>query len=245
MTLLGQNVNSYAHEPPSTESPTGAEADEAGGSVGRRRRSTKGPAPPAAPPLRDGFRSKVQPARGSVRFAELMRSLCEEHPEVRFRFTSPHPKDFPDDLLHVLSELPNACLSLHIPAQSGSTKAIPRPPPPQGSHVSTLRTPSTPTIASFVLRQGARCDATWLLTRGLPRTHRPRARALADGEYLVRFHLRILRRDGARSRHVYTVHHVSTWQCAPRAHVAMCPTCPRGIVPHVAMCPTCPRGTGG
>ena len=145
VTLLGQNVNSYAHEPPSTEPPTGAEADEAGGSVSRRRRSTKGPAAPAAPPLRDGFRSKVQPARGSVRFAELMRTLCEEHPEVRFRFTSPHPKDFPDDLLHVLSEQPNACLSLHIPAQSGSTKALPRP---QGSHATTLPAPSARTIPS-------------------------------------------------------------------------------------------------
>ena len=39
---------------------------------------------------------------------------------MRFRFTSPHPKDFPDDLLRVIAARPNACKALHIPAQSGS-----------------------------------------------------------------------------------------------------------------------------
>ena len=43
---------------------------------------------------------------------------------MRFRFTSPHPKDFPDELLSVIRSLPNACASLHIPAQSGSTSVL-------------------------------------------------------------------------------------------------------------------------
>lgn len=31
-----------------------------------------------------------------MRFAELLKLLAIEFPEIRFRFTSPHPKDFPD-----------------------------------------------------------------------------------------------------------------------------------------------------
>ena len=53
-----------------------------------------------------------------------MDRLAAEHPEMRFRFTSPHPKDFPDDLLEVIRDRPNACASLHIPAQSGSTRVL-------------------------------------------------------------------------------------------------------------------------
>lgn len=116
VTLLGQNVNSYATDdtdlslpqltPAGASSPTDSAA--------------------AQPPyqLRDGFVSKVPPARGSLRFAGLLSRLAEAHPEVRFRFTSPHPKDFPDDLLSVIAAHPNACESLHIPAQSGSSAVL-------------------------------------------------------------------------------------------------------------------------
>ena len=45
---------------------------------------------------------------------------------MRIRFTSPHPKDFPVDLLQLISERPNLCNQLHIPAQSGSTSVLER-----------------------------------------------------------------------------------------------------------------------
>ena len=107
VTLLGQNVNSYA------DAGAGASADD----VAAARAA-------AAAALRPGFKTKVPPARGTYRFADLMRDLATAHPEVRFRFTSPHPKDFPDELLQIIGELPNACASLHIPAQSGSTSVL-------------------------------------------------------------------------------------------------------------------------
>ena len=51
-----------------------------------------------------------------ARFADLMDLVSDEAPEVRFRFTSPHPKDFPDPLLEVIAAKPNVCKQVHIPA---------------------------------------------------------------------------------------------------------------------------------
>ena len=50
--------------------------------------------------LRDG---------NGIRFAELMDRVSDAAPEIRFRYTSPHPKDFPDPLLHVMANKPNVC----------------------------------------------------------------------------------------------------------------------------------------
>jgi len=61
-----------------------------------------------------------------MRFAELMDRVSALAPEVRFRFTSPHPKDFPDALLNIIASRPNVCKQIHIPAQSGSTTMLQR-----------------------------------------------------------------------------------------------------------------------
>lgn len=34
-----------------------------------------------------------------ARFANLLDRAAREFPNIRFRFTSPHPKDFPDEVL--------------------------------------------------------------------------------------------------------------------------------------------------
>ena len=52
------------------------------------------------------------------RFAELMDMVSDAASEVRFRFTSPHPKDFPDTLLDVIASKPNVCKQIHIVACS-------------------------------------------------------------------------------------------------------------------------------
>lgn len=38
---------------------------------------------------------------GAVLFAELLGAVADVDPEMRIRFTSPHPKDFSDDVLKV------------------------------------------------------------------------------------------------------------------------------------------------
>jgi tRNA A37 methylthiotransferase MiaB len=55
-----------------------------------------------------------------------MDKASQINPEMRIRFTSPHPKDFPDELLQVMRYRPNLCKSIHIPAQSGSTTVLDR-----------------------------------------------------------------------------------------------------------------------
>ena len=67
--------------------------------------------------LRDG---------GGARFADLMDMVSDAVPEVRFRFTSPHPKDFPDSILEVIASKANVCKQIHVPAQSGNTEMLMR-----------------------------------------------------------------------------------------------------------------------
>lgn len=45
-------------------------------------------------------------------------------PDVRVRFTSPHPKDFPDEVLEAIAAFPNICRQLHLPAQSGNSDVL-------------------------------------------------------------------------------------------------------------------------
>jgi tRNA A37 methylthiotransferase MiaB len=43
----------------------------------------------------------VPKREGAVQFAELLARVAAVDPEMRVRFTSPHPKDFSDDVLQV------------------------------------------------------------------------------------------------------------------------------------------------
>ena len=57
-------------------------------------------------------------------FAKLLRR-CGEVPGLeRVRFTSPHPKDFTDEVIAAMAETPNVMPSLHMPLQSGSDTVL-------------------------------------------------------------------------------------------------------------------------
>ncbi len=57
-------------------------------------------------------------------FADLITMVCEV-PEIRrIRFTSPHPKDFPKDLLDVVAESDKVCKHIHLPLQSGNDRIL-------------------------------------------------------------------------------------------------------------------------
>ncbi|WP_020495123.1 tRNA (N6-isopentenyl adenosine(37)-C2)-methylthiotransferase MiaB [Sciscionella marina] len=57
-------------------------------------------------------------------FAKLLRSCGEIDGLERVRFTSPHPRDFTDDVIAAMAETPNVCHQLHMPLQSGSDSVL-------------------------------------------------------------------------------------------------------------------------
>ena len=68
-----------------------------------------------------GARSKEQ---GASSFAELLRLVAREVPEMRVRFTTSNPEDMTEDILHAIAEEPNLCRHIHFPAQSGSNRTL-------------------------------------------------------------------------------------------------------------------------
>ena len=57
-------------------------------------------------------------------FGKLLRSCGEVEGLERVRFTSPHPRDFTDDVIAAMAETPNVCPQLHMPLQSGSDRVL-------------------------------------------------------------------------------------------------------------------------
>jgi tRNA-2-methylthio-N6-dimethylallyladenosine synthase len=53
-------------------------------------------------------------------FGQLLRACGDIEGLERVRFTSPHPRDFTDDVIEAMAETPNVMPSLHMPLQSGS-----------------------------------------------------------------------------------------------------------------------------
>ena len=57
-------------------------------------------------------------------FADLLRSCGHIDGLQRVRFTSPHPRDFTDDVIAAMAETPNVMPHLHMPLQSGSDSVL-------------------------------------------------------------------------------------------------------------------------
>ena len=59
-------------------------------------------------------------------FGKLLRACGRIEGLERVRFTSPHPKDFTDDVIAAMAETPNVMPQLHMPLQSGSDDVLKR-----------------------------------------------------------------------------------------------------------------------
>ncbi|SDT11558.1 tRNA (N6-isopentenyl adenosine(37)-C2)-methylthiotransferase MiaB [Actinopolymorpha singaporensis] len=57
-------------------------------------------------------------------FGKLLRSCGEIEGLERVRFTSPHPRDFTDDVIAAMAQTPNVMHQLHMPLQSGSDRVL-------------------------------------------------------------------------------------------------------------------------
>ncbi|HHG86045.1 MAG TPA: tRNA (N6-isopentenyl adenosine(37)-C2)-methylthiotransferase MiaB [Bacteroidetes bacterium] len=59
-----------------------------------------------------------------VSFANLLEMVAKVSPELRVRFSTSHPKDITDDVLHTMAAYKNICNYIHLPAQSGNTRVL-------------------------------------------------------------------------------------------------------------------------
>ena len=59
-----------------------------------------------------------------IGFPELLEIVAQAAPEIRFRFTTSHPKDMSDRTLETIARYPNLCRFIHLPVQSGSNKIL-------------------------------------------------------------------------------------------------------------------------
>ncbi len=57
-------------------------------------------------------------------FSKLLRACGEVEGLERVRFTSPHPRDFTDDVIEAMAQTPNVMPQLHMPLQSGSDAVL-------------------------------------------------------------------------------------------------------------------------
>lgn len=139
VTLLGQNVNSYNDksewerlkaqaEKEAEESKNSAETELAAETASVEAEDASKTVVPDLPLVKTakGFKTIYRTPTAGITFTELVDKISLIDPEMRVRFTSPHPKDFPDELLHIIRERPNVCSAIHLPAQSGNSEVLDR-----------------------------------------------------------------------------------------------------------------------
>jgi len=126
IVLLGQNVNSYHYQgnerDEGDEIGTSGELATAEASSKKQYEMSAGFTVPTKNPKRALSATNFQ----GVLFEDLLRAAAHAHPEIRFRFQSPHPKDFPDSVLQLIASTPNICSALHMPAQHGASTVLER-----------------------------------------------------------------------------------------------------------------------
>lgn len=66
------------------------------------------------------------PDGARVDFAWLLSQINDINPDLRIRFTSPHPMYFNSKLVDAIAQLPAVCEHLHMPLQSGDNDCLSR-----------------------------------------------------------------------------------------------------------------------
>ncbi len=60
----------------------------------------------------------------AVTFAQLLEQVALISPLLRVRFSTSHPKDITDEVLHTIAKYENICNYIHLPVQSGSSRIL-------------------------------------------------------------------------------------------------------------------------
>ncbi len=59
-----------------------------------------------------------------ITFGKLLEMVALVSPLLRVRFSTSHPKDITDDVLHTMAKYENICEYIHLPVQSGNTRIL-------------------------------------------------------------------------------------------------------------------------
>ncbi len=115
VTLLGQNVDSYYYAP--LNPPQGGTLDSDSSVIlySDQTKTTSVVADSKNPPLE---------GREAITFAMLLEKVALISPLLRIKFSTSHPKDITDDVLHTIVKYENICNYIHLPVQSGSTRIL-------------------------------------------------------------------------------------------------------------------------
>ena len=57
-------------------------------------------------------------------FAKLLKRVALIDPQLRVRFSTSHPKDITDEVLHTMAAYNNICKHIHLPVQSGNSRVL-------------------------------------------------------------------------------------------------------------------------
>ena len=72
----------------------------------------------------DSYKWASQDGTEQLNFAQLLERVALVSPRLRVRFSTSHPKDITDEVLHTMARHPNICKYLHLPAQSGNSRVL-------------------------------------------------------------------------------------------------------------------------
>lgn len=77
----------------------------------------------------DSYYYTPEPPKGRalttpITFAALLELVAKISPDLRVRFSTSHPKDITDEVLHTIAKYENICDYIHLPVQSGSTRVL-------------------------------------------------------------------------------------------------------------------------
>jgi tRNA-2-methylthio-N6-dimethylallyladenosine synthase len=72
----------------------------------------------------DSYKWEHPEEGNTVSFARLLDMVAQVHPDLRIRFSTSHPKDITDDVLHTMAKYENICNYIHLPVQSGNSRVL-------------------------------------------------------------------------------------------------------------------------
>ncbi|MBI3233365.1 MAG: tRNA (N6-isopentenyl adenosine(37)-C2)-methylthiotransferase MiaB [Bacteroidetes bacterium] len=72
----------------------------------------------------DSYHWTSEDGTDSCNFAQLLERVALVSPDIRVRFSTSHPKDITDEVMHTIAKYENICNYIHLPVQSGNSRIL-------------------------------------------------------------------------------------------------------------------------